>query len=51
VEFDCALMDSSGGTLVVMESQSVAAGDRCKLAIRRKGKSFDDLPVDPRWRS
>ena len=51
MEFDRALVRASGGELVVMESQSVTGGECCKLAIRPKGASFDDLPVaHPRWR-
>ncbi len=52
MEFDRALIEASGGELVVMESQSVTGGQCCKLAIRPKGRGFDDLPVaHPRWRS
>lgn len=51
MEFDRALIEASGGELVVMESQSVTGGSCCKLAIRPQGASFDDLPVaHPRWR-
>ncbi len=52
MEFDRALIAASGGRLVVMESQSVTGGDRCRLAIRPAGSDLDDLPVaHPRWRS
>ncbi len=52
MEFDRALIEASGGRLVVMESQSVTGGDRCRLAIRPDGADFDDLPVaHPRWRT
>ncbi|MEL6348231.1 MAG: hypothetical protein AAFV53_34295 [Myxococcota bacterium] len=49
--FDRELIEASGGQLVVMESQSVTGGECCKLAIRKAGADFDDLPVaHPRWR-
>ena len=52
MEFDRALMKPLGGALVVMESQSVTGGSCCKLAIRRAGADFSDLPVaHPRWRA
>ena len=50
MEFDRALIKESGGTLVVLESQSVTGGECCKLAIRPQGADFTDLPVaHPRW--
>ncbi|MFN3202852.1 MAG: hypothetical protein ACE366_30950 [Bradymonadia bacterium] len=52
MEFDRALIQASGGRLVVMESQSVTGATCCKLAIRPAGADFDDLPVaHPRWRT
>ncbi len=51
MEFDRALMRASGGALVVMQSQAVTGQPFCKLAIRRTGADFSDLPVaHPRWR-
>lgn len=51
MEFDRALMRTAGARLVVMESQSVTGGERCRLAIREAGADLDDLEVaHPRWR-
>lgn len=50
MEFDRALVEASGGALVVLESQSVTGGQRCRLAIRTKGSDMSDLDVaHPRW--
>ncbi|MEL6179299.1 MAG: hypothetical protein AAFS10_10110 [Myxococcota bacterium] len=52
MEFDRALMEASGGKLVVMESQAVTGGTCCTLAIRGHDQTLDDLPVaHPRWRT
>lgn len=50
MEFDRALIEASGGTLVVLESQSVTGRERCRIAIRPKGSDMSDLDVaHPRW--
>ena len=52
MEFDRALVEASGGQLVVMRSQAVEGYGCCKLAIRPKGQSLEELTVaHPRWRS
>ena len=50
MEFDRALLRRVGGSLVVLESQSVTGGECCRLAIRRDGAPLDDREVaHPRW--
>ncbi len=43
MNYDRALMEKVGGNLVVLESQSNSGKAYCKLAIRKKGLSTDDL--------
>lgn len=43
MNYDRQLMDAVGGQLVVLESQSNSGNPYCKLAIRRKGESIEDL--------
>ena len=43
MNYDRALIDKVGGNLVVLESQSNSGRSYCKLAIRKKGLSADDL--------
>ena len=52
MEFDRALLQSIGGQLVVIESQSNSGKDHCRLAIRRLGDDVSDLEAaHPRWLS
>ncbi|MEM6892375.1 MAG: hypothetical protein AAF554_01715 [Bacteroidota bacterium] len=43
MNYDRTLMKAIGGELIVLESQSNSGNNHCKLAIRRKGESIDDL--------
>lgn len=43
MNYDRKLMEAVGGQLVVLESQSNSGEKYCKLAIRKRGESVDDL--------
>ncbi len=43
MHYDRKLMQATGGELIVLESQSNSGKNFCRLAIRPKGKSTDDL--------
>lgn len=43
MQFDRTIADHAGGQFVVLESQSNSGKTFCKVAMRMKGKSVDDL--------
>ena len=43
MNYDRTLMEANGGNLIVLESQANSGKDFCRLAIRPKGLSTDDL--------